>query len=217
MKMRSALLIAAAAALLAALAVPATVFPDANNAFGPLYPVAETSMLVQIKSAAARYMQSDAALADRRARRQRAVAYVNQPPVRIAVPGATKDSLRIFDPSVTLHAPVHDRQGRLLHPAGSLINPFAETSFAPRLVFFDDRDLRQRAFARAQARKAGRTYPILVAGSPTAFAKASGLRAYFDQDGALARRLAIESYPAVVTGQGHMLRIETRALAGGEK
>ena len=217
MKARLLLPLAAAAAA-AVLAAPAAIAPPAaNNALGPLYPVAEESLLAVIRQAAKRYALSESLASDRRARQARAAAYVADPPVRIPVPRARQDAVRIFDPTVTLQVAVRDREGRLLHPAGTAINPLAGAGFEARLVLFDGRDAHQRAFARAQARLAGRTYPILVAGSPAAFARGSRLRAYFDQDGALSRRLEIDSYPAVVTRQGDMLRIETRALAGTGK
>ena len=203
-------MLAAAAAAAAALAVPAAVAPDANNALGPLYPVAEESLLAVIRDAAARYEGSGRAGADRVAMRARAEAYVAAPPVQQPIRHAGSREVRMFDPTVTLHSPVRDASGRLLHPAGTRINPLDHGGLDARLVLFDGRDARQRAFAREQARlSATVTHPILVAGSPAAFSRATGLRAYFDQHGTISRRLQIDSYPAVVTRQGSLLRIET--------
>ncbi len=196
----------------AALAAAAASLPTANNALGPLYPVAEQSLLVQLEIAAAAYVSSGAAGADLQRTQEAAAAYVSQPPAAADPERAQRNEVRMFDPSVALEVAVRDAAGNIIHPAGSRINPLEYGSLDARLVLFDGTDPVQQEFAARIAQAEGKTYPILVAGSPAGFAARTGLRAYFDQNGAIARRFAIESYPAVISQQGTMLRIETRAL-----
>ena len=207
MKLRSMVLLAAAFAG-AAFAVRAALAPQAHNALGPLYPVAEESLLAALKSAAAGYESSGQAAADRIVRRKKAAAYIKGPPVRIPVRRAAVYTVRLFDPTVTVSPP-----GRAA--ARIAVNPLEHGGLRARLLLFDDRDPQQREFARSQAMQEERIYPVLVAGSPAAFAQATGLRAYFDQDGVISRRLQIEAYPALVSAQGRRLRIETGLPAAG--
>jgi conjugal transfer pilus assembly protein TraW len=82
------------------------------------------------------------------------------------------------------------------------------------LLFFDARDAAQVRQARALIeRYAGKVKPILTGGSYLELMRRSGMRVYYDQQGALTGRLGITEVPALVTQEGKRLRIDVLAVA----
>lgn len=117
------------------------------------------------------------------------------------------------DPSLTLDRNVSDAKGNLLFPAGTRKNPLEVVSLSRPLLFFDGRDPRQVQHAsRLLAAPQSRIKPILTGGSYLALIKRWQRPVYFDQQGALTRRLGIQQLPALVTQEGLRLRIDEVVL-----
>lgn len=205
-----------AAALLAASFLVAAGPAPKEGAHGPLFPVAERDLLGAIEAAVREKVADGTVEREVAAARERAAAYVGEPPPVAGIVRAERPSTRLFDPSVVIDRPVTDLAGNAVHPAGTRVNPLESVSLDGALVFFDARDPWQVAVAVGLAERGGPTRAVLVAGSPDAFARHSGMRAYFDQHGALTARLGIREVPAVVTQEGLALRIDTRAPAAGK-
>jgi conjugal transfer pilus assembly protein TraW len=114
-----------------------------------------------------------------------------------------------FDPSFTLDRNIVDAQGHLLFAAGLRKNPLEVVSLSKHLLFFDARDERQVARARAlMARYDGKVKPILTGGSYLDLMKAWRIPVYYDQQGMLTRRFGIRQVPAIVSQEGARLRID---------
>lgn len=195
----------AAALALGAAAAP----PEAFRAHGPLYPVIERNLLEAVRDAAAEYQASGRAQTDFASARGRAIAWAAAPPAVSGLQAAVEPAVRMFDPSVTLAHAVVDAAGNTLVPAGRKVNPLDTVALDGRLLLFDAGDPAQLQVAVRLVAEEVRTRAILVAGSPAEFARRSGRRAYFDQNGAIVRRFGISELPAVVSQHGRLLRIET--------
>ncbi len=128
------------------------------------------------------------------------------------LPGITRTKTArsfYFDPSIVVGETITDAKGNILVPAGTRQNPLEVVSLSKHLLFFDGTDSRQVEWARQLiARDEGKVKPILVAGSYLALMARWQLPVYFDQQGALTRKLGITHVPALVSQEGLQLRID---------
>jgi conjugal transfer pilus assembly protein TraW len=180
-----------------------------GGVIGPTYEISEPNLLTFIEQ---RLREKEASGELRRMEEQardRGIATVRQPaPVEGLSATQTKRSF-YFDPSYTLERNILDAQGRLMFPAGTRANPLNIVSLPQRLLFFDARDPRQVAQARALiARYDGRVKPILTGGSYLELMQRWQVPVYYDQFGLLTRKLGIRQVPALVSQEGQRLRID---------
>ena len=118
------------------------------------------------------------------------------------------------DPTFTLDRNILGPRGELMFAAGTRTNPLEIVSLSRQLLFFDARDARQVEHARKLlARQPGRIKPILTGGSYLDLMQSWRAPVYYDQHGALTRRLGIRQGPALVSQQGPRLRIDEMEVA----
>ena len=199
-------------ALAAAIVLACTVRADqdvSGGTHGPLYPIAEKDMLGVIEESIEASKADGTMDARLREAKERAVAYVDAPPPVPGLRRASSPASVLFDPSVFLERPVIDAAGATIHPAGTRVNPLRKASLRGRLVLFDAGDPWQVRLVASLAGDGTPTRAVLVAGSPAAFERQSGMRAYFDQHGSISKRFRIKAVPAVLTQEGMALRIVT--------
>lgn len=180
---------------------------------GPTYPVAETSVL-QLIDKKLRQMEASGQLRRFQEQgQQRALAGLRNPPPLTGLRTAPTNSTRYFDPSFVLERNVLDQHGRVLFPAGTRKNPLDVVPLTRRLLFFDARDGRQLARARAlMAQHGAAIKPVLVGGSYLELMKQWKVPVYYDQQGRLVRRFNIDQVPALVSQEGRVLRIDQLGL-----
>lgn len=120
------------------------------------------------------------------------------------------DAARTFyvDPSLTLDRNIVDAQGRPMFAAGTRKNPLEVVSLTRQLLFFDARDPNQVRHARDLMGGPNPVKPILTGGSYLDLMKSWRVPVYYDQQGALTRRLGIRQVPALVSQEGLRLRID---------
>jgi len=180
---------------------------------GPTYRIAEPHLLEDIEKRLAEKQRSGELARLSEEARRRGVEAVRQP---APVEGLrTTEQPRTFhlDPSFTLDRNIVDAQGRLLFPAGTRKNPLEVVSLSRHLLFFDARDPRQVRHAHElKLRYGGRVKPILTAGSYLSLMQAWREPVYYDQAGALTRRLGIRQVPALVSQDGMRLRVDELRL-----
>ena len=189
-------------------AAPKPEAPAAFNAIGPLYPVLEQDLLEHIEAEIASQELSGELDAKLEQAQRRALAYAQQPPAVEGLRVARRSASYLFDPSVALGADVIDAAGRMLHPAGTRVNPLEHVALERSLLFFDERDAGQVELALRLLAAPAPPLPILVGGSPLRFGAQAGVRAYFDQAGAISRRLQLSRIPALISQQGTLLRVD---------
>lgn len=179
---------------------------------GPVYPIAEQDMLQTIEQRL-NTMDGSGELArieeDAKARYQ---AYLERPE-GVHLPRAKKDRTYYVDPSLTVPYDIKDHEGRIIHPAGTTVNPLDQMTLSKQLLFFDGDDPVQVKWARSVIdRDPLNVKPILTNGPVLALMKDWRIRLYFDQRGQLLKQFDIQSVPATAIQDGRRLRVLEHAL-----
>lgn len=176
---------------------------------GPTYDISEKD-LVQVIKDRLRRMQANGQLAQVENDYKQHVIYKFQHPKPVSGIRAAETARTFYvDPTYTLDRNVTDGKGRLLYPAGTRVNPFDYERMSKTLLFFDESNPKQVAFAKrfiAESKIAVK--PILVAGDPFKLMREWQKPVYFDQMGYLTKRFSITRSPAVVTQEGKRFRID---------
>lgn len=132
---------------------------------------------------------------------ERADAYVDRPP-SLHLPRVTHDSTRAFNPTLVLPYDIVDGKGQVLFAKGTHVNPLEHRSLDETLLFVDGDDPAQVDWL--QRRLAADPLPalhdkvVLTGGSPGQLAKQLKQTLFFDQDGRLIAKFAIDAVPAAV-------------------
>lgn len=200
------------AALLLAAAV-AAIFPSAHaqhlGVIGPVYPIAEQSLLALIQSKL-RELTANGGLERLQRESQARIRRQIEDPAPVA--GITRTATARtfhFDPSIEVPYPISDGDGRLLVAPGTRVNPLDVVSLSRPLFFFDARDAEQVERARRElADHRGQVKLILTGGSYLELMRRWKQTVYYDQQGLLTSRLGIRQVPARVTQDGKRLRID---------
>lgn len=176
---------------------------------GPVYPIAEPSLL-EVILGRLRAAEQDGTLArlqrDAQARARRAV----DDPAPVAGLGRARQARRFHhDPSIVVQEAILDSDGRVIVPPGTVVNPLDTVRLSQALLFFDARDREQVEQARelVDARH-GQVKVILTGGSYLDLMRRWQRPVFYDQQGALTTRLGIRHVPALVTQDGRGLRID---------
>lgn len=113
------------------------------------------------------------------------------------------------DPTWTLDRNVVDEKGNLLFPSGTKVNPLDYAPLTQQLLFFDQRERLQVAFAkRFIEQSSSRVKPILVGGEPLKLMRQWKQEVFYDQGGVLSRKFLLKHSPAIVSQDGKRLRID---------
>lgn len=184
------------------------------GSIGPTYPIGERDLLALITQRLLDKERSGELARLLNEARTRGIQTVRNPAPVAGLRTTQVPRTFYFDPSFTLDRPIFDGQGHLLFPSGTRRNPLEIVSLSRWLLFFDARDRRQVRQARQlMASHQGRIKPILTAGSYMNLMSAWKAPVYYDQHGALTRRLGIGQVPALVSQDGMRLRIDEMEVA----
>jgi conjugal transfer pilus assembly protein TraW len=183
------------------------------GAIGPTYPIQETDFLDLIQSRLRGKERSGELARLQDQARDRAVKSVQNPKPVAGVKRTEIARTFYYDPSFVLDHNILDADGRVLFPAGTRKNPLEVVGMSTHLVFFDARDSAQVARAKALIDQyGGRVKPILVGGSYLDLMQRWKRPVFYDQDGALVRKLGIGHVPALVSQEGLRLRVDEIVL-----
>ena len=176
---------------------------------GPVYPIAEPSLL-EVILGKLRAAEQDGTLArlqrDAQARARRAV----DEPAPVAGLGRARQARRFHhDPSIVVQEAILDSDGRVIVPPGTVVNPLDTVTLSQALLFIDARDREQVESARKLIdERQGKVKVILTGGSYLDLMRRWQRPVFYDQQGALTTRLGIRHVPALVTQDGRRLRID---------
>lgn len=181
----------------------------ATEQIGPVHPIAEPDMLQEIERVLrAKEKSGELARLQKEAVERSKRSVENPTPVT----GLSRvEHRRTFYWDPTFYAPktVRDTDGNLIVAAGTPVNPLDYVTLSKHMLFFDGRDALQVAKAIALIKHyEGRVKPILVAGPVAELSRQWKRQVYFDQGGALVRKLNIVRVPSLVTQEGRKLRID---------
>jgi conjugal transfer pilus assembly protein TraW len=209
---RPAAMIACIAALFAAGAGQARDF----GAHGPLFAIAETSILDLIAERL-RAMEASGELAAMQEAMQTQVRRRVARPVPVpGIAAATEHRVYTVDLRVTVQRDLADHQGRVFARAGTVIDPLAHSAWNRRIVLIDGDVPEQVRFALAEGNELD-TLIVLVAGAPLALTAAHGRRFWFDQQGAIAGRFGVTEVPAVITRADPLMQVEIVPVGGRQE
>lgn len=119
----------------------------------------------------------------------------------------------LYDPSFILETDIRDNIGRIIHLAGTKINPLEHVKLGQDLVFINGNNQKQVSFALEHYKqKNEKVKIILVKGSPLNLQKKHKIWIYFDQNGSLTSKFGIKQVPAIITQDGLKLKINEVTL-----
>ncbi|MFN8911257.1 MAG: type-F conjugative transfer system protein TraW, partial [Alphaproteobacteria bacterium] len=124
---------------------------------------------------------------------------------------ATENNTRMFDPTYTLSQDVMDQEGRLIHKAGTTMNPLDNVTLDRPLIFISGTNREQVRWAVNKSKELNGKI-ILTSGSAIELMRDYQHQFYFDQQGMISSRLKIQVVPSIVTQEGDMLSVEEIAL-----
>lgn len=176
---------------------------------GPVYPIAEPSLL-EVIVAKLRNAEASGVLGQlQRDAQTRTKRGIEQPESIATVSRTTKPRTHYYDPSLVVPYAITDADGRIIIAPGTTVNPLDTVSLSKHLLFFDARDTDQVKRARVLLdQHSGRVKLILTGGSYLDLMKRWKLPVFYDQQGLLTTKLRIQHVPALVYQEGKRLRID---------
>lgn len=189
--------------------VPAIAAAQDLGVIGPVYPIAEPSLLDAILGKLREAEASGELAKLQREAQSNAKRMVEHPPAVATVTKTTQPRSFYYDPTIVVPYPVTDAEGKVIAPPGTQVNPLDVVSLSKHLLFFDARDDEQLARARQLLdRYHGKVKLILTGGSHLDLARKWKQAIYYDQQGTLTDKLRIRQVPALVSQEGRRLRID---------
>ena len=176
---------------------------------GPVYPIAEPSLLEVILSKL-REAETTGVLTrlqqDTEARVKRGI---EQPAPVAKITKTTRARSFYYDPSIVVPYAITDAEGKVIVAPGTKVNPLDTVSLSKQLLFIDARDAAQVGRARnILDERGGKVKVILTGGSYLDLMRRWKRPVFFDQQGQLTIKLGIRHVPALVTQENTRLRID---------
>jgi conjugal transfer pilus assembly protein TraW len=176
---------------------------------GPVYPIAETSLL-ELILAKLREAETSGVLARLQRDTQAKVRRGIEEPAPVAgISKTTKARSFYYDPSIVVPYAIADAEGRVIVAPGTKVNPLDTVSLSKTLLFIDARDAAQVGRAKEILdQREGKLKVILTGGSYLDLMRRWKRPVFFDQQGMLTDTLGIRHVPALVSQEGRRLRID---------
>lgn len=203
-------------AIFLSLAFTTSAMCESIGVVGPVYPIEERDLL-KVFEEKLKEKEKSGELARLQAEAQkRVVNSIEHPKPIDGISRAVKSKTFYFDPSITADKTITDPKGRIIVIAGTKVNPLDFINMSKHLIFFDARDVEQKAKAKElYEHYQGRVKLVLTGGSYTELMREwskDEIRIYFDQKGVLVNKFRISHVPAIVSQEGKRLRIDEIAL-----
>lgn len=146
--------------------------------------------------------------------REKVKARLSRPEPVAGIIDAKENREYYYDPAFILEADIRDHKGQLIHAKGTEINPLSRIPLGKVLIFINGDNEKQVEYAFQQYKELQeKAKIILTSGSPLELEKAhNDVWIYFDQFGALTKKLGIKAVPALVKQEGLKLKISEVAL-----
>lgn len=176
---------------------------------GPVYPIAEPSLL-EVILAKLRDAEATGVLARLQRDTQANVKRGIEQPAPVArITKTSKARSFYYDPSIVVPYAITDADGKVIVAPGTKVNPLDTVSLSKTLLFIDARDAAQVGRARSiLEERGGKVKLILTGGSYLDLMRRWKRPVFFDQQGRLTDKLGIRHVPALVTQEGKRLRID---------
>jgi conjugal transfer pilus assembly protein TraW len=180
---------------------------------GPVYPIQEQNLLVQMKS---RFDSMEASGEWQKIKDEMistAREKTSRPTPVSGISPAKQSKTWEFDPSFTVKKDIVNHVGQLITKAGTTINPLDTVSLDVPLLFIDGDSKTEKEFAKKHLRSnENHVKIVLVNGSVSDVTDELAQPIYFDQKGLLTTRFGITHTPAYVQQAGRVLEVGEVAL-----
>lgn len=180
---------------------------------GQTYQIGEPDMLKMIEQKLKRMGRTGELARLQKREIERIKQHIEHPDPVKGLTRVTKPEHFYFDPTYIVPENVKAPDGRILAPAGTRVNPLDYVNMSSYLLFFDGRDPDQLNKAvQVLSHYRGRVKLVLTGGSYMELMRKWKIRVYYDQRGALVRKLGIRHVPSLVSQEGKRLRIDELPL-----
>ena len=141
-------------------------------------------------------------------------ARLSRPEPVVGITDAKENREYYYDPTFVLEEDIRDHNDQLIHEKGKVINPLSKVGLHNVLIFINGDNVDQVEYALNQYKvQKEKAKIILTSGSPSKLQKAhKEVIIYFDQFGALTKKLGIKAVPAMVKQAGLKLKINEVAI-----
>jgi conjugal transfer pilus assembly protein TraW len=176
--------------------------------YGQSFTIAEKPFIQMLKS---KLEQIDVQKEQKKMQEQARESAENPKPVS-GIFAAREDRTWLHDPSFTLEQDAILPDGKVIHKAGTKVNPLDHMNLNRRLFFIDAREDIQIDWLKEQLADLAKEEElenriILFAGSPLKLKEELREDVYFDQSGELSRKFGIKASPALLVQEGNQLKI----------
>lgn len=176
---------------------------------GPVYPIAEPSLLEVILSKLREAEASGVLARIQRETQANVRRGIEQPAPVERITKTIKARSFYYDPSIVVPYAITDAEGKVIVTPGTRVNPLDTVSLSKALLFIDARDSAQVGRARKIIdERGGKVKVILTGGSYLDLMRRWKHPVFYDQQGALTEKLGIRHVPALVSQEGKKLKIE---------
>lgn len=129
---------------------------------------------------------------------QKATESAKEPKAVLSIKRASKNRNFIFDPTEILKKDIKYPNGKVMHKAGTKINPLDSISFDKELYFIDGSDRAQVKWLKSRLNQVKKKEKkiILVKGRIFDLEEEFGRKIYFDQFGYMSKKIGIKAVPA---------------------
>jgi conjugal transfer pilus assembly protein TraW len=141
-------------------------------------------------------------------------ARISRPEPVAGIIDAKENREYYYNPTFVLAEDIRDHKGQLIHERGKAINPLLKVGLRNALIFINGDNTGQVTYALNQYKELQeKAKIILTSGSPVELQKKhQDVLIYFDQFGALTKKLGIKAVPAIVKQEGLKLKINEVVL-----
>ena len=175
---------------------------------GHLFEIAEPDLLSQIEEKLSEMEQSGEVAQHQKKLLKSAPEKIKIPKPIEGINRASKTRTFTYDPTLTLPYDLKDLKGRVVHKAGTKVNPLHLKPLTKDLVFFDGSDEKQVQWVEdTYLNKKISVKLILVKGPPFELMEKWNQPVFFDQRGFLTQKLFIKAVPAFVRQKNKLLEI----------
>jgi conjugal transfer pilus assembly protein TraW len=177
---------------------------------GATYPIKEKSALALIQERLSQMQVKGEIETHQRKLKAQALNTIERPK---AVAGLSKTKqARTFEKDISVSMPedIKDHSGKIIHKAGTRVNPLNNKLLATKkvLIFLDEDDKEQVEWAlKEHQRRRGLAKLVLVSGKPLELMRTFDKPFYFDQTGRLTKYFGFQQIPAMVYQNGDKLMV----------
>ncbi len=175
---------------------------------GTIYDIEEQDALKWIEARLNELQASGEIERQQKKMQEKALSSIHRPKPVAGLTRTTNIKQFEHDLTVTVPSDILDADGRVIHKAGTKVNPLLMLPTKKALLFLDGEDEEQIRWGLAEYKKRSELAKLILVNGPVIdLMKKHDTRFYFDQWGKLINHFKIKQVPAIVEQVGDKLQI----------